>query len=106
MNAARRDLLDLETLPTAEMTRLLEGARAFQRVLASPGRKRPVLAGTAVANVFFEASTRTRVSFECGGAPRRRRGRVVHRHRLVGRQGRDAARHGVDARVDGAATWS
>ena len=64
MNAARRDLLDLETLPTAEMTRLLEGARAFQRVLASPGRKKPVLAGTAVANVFYEASTRTRVSFE------------------------------------------
>jgi len=64
LNAARRDLLDLETLPTAEMTRLLEGARAFQRVLASPGRKKPVLAGTAVANVFYEASTRTRVSFE------------------------------------------
>jgi aspartate carbamoyltransferase catalytic subunit len=64
LNAARRDLLDLETLPTAEMTRLLEGARAFQRVLASPGRRKPVLAGTAVANVFYEASTRTRVSFE------------------------------------------
>jgi len=64
LNAARRDLLDLETLPIAEMTRLLEGARAFQRVLAAPGRKKPVLAGTAVANVFYEASTRTRVSFE------------------------------------------
>ncbi len=64
MNAARRDLLDIETLPTAEMTRLLEGARVFQRVLASPGRKKPVLAGTAMANVFYEASTRTRVSFE------------------------------------------
>ncbi len=64
MSAPRRDLLDIETLPTSEMARLLEGARAFQRVLASPGRKKPVLAGTAVANVFYEPSTRTRVSFE------------------------------------------
>ena len=60
----RRDLLDLETLPTPVLLGLLEGASAFQRVLATPERKRPVLAGTAVANVFFEPSTRTRVSFE------------------------------------------
>jgi len=62
--AARRDLLDLETLPAADLVRLLEGAAAFRRVLATPSRKKPVLTGTAVANVFFEPSTRTRVSFE------------------------------------------
>ena len=61
---ARRDLLDLETLPKADLVRLLEGAAAFRRVLATPSRKKAVLTGTAVANVFFEASTRTRVSFE------------------------------------------
>ena len=61
---ARRDLLDLETLPTPELLRLLAGAAAFRRVLATPLRKKPVLQGTAVANVFFEPSTRTRVSFE------------------------------------------
>src|SRR6185295_650371 len=61
---ARRDLLDLETLPTPELVRLLEGASAFRKVLATPSRKKAVLPGTAVANVFFEASTRTRVSFE------------------------------------------
>jgi aspartate carbamoyltransferase catalytic subunit len=61
---ARRDLLDLETLPTPDLVRLLEGAAAFRRVLATPSRKKAVLTGTAVANVFFEASTRTRVSFE------------------------------------------
>jgi len=61
---ARRDLLDLETLPTPELARLLEGAAAFRKVLATPSRKKAVLPGTAVANVFFEASTRTRVSFE------------------------------------------
>ena len=61
---ARRDLLDLETLPAADLVRLLEGAKAFQRVLASPGRKKPVLTGTAIAHVFYESSTRTRVSFE------------------------------------------
>ena len=61
---ARRDLLDLETLPTPDLTRLLEGAAAFRRVLATPSRKKPVLSGVALANVFFEPSTRTRVSFE------------------------------------------
>jgi aspartate carbamoyltransferase catalytic subunit len=61
---ARRDLLDLETLPTPDLVRLLEGAAAFRRVLATPSRKKAVLTGTAVANVFFEPSTRTRVSFE------------------------------------------
>ena len=61
---ARRDLLDLETLPTPELVRLLAGAAAFRRVLATPSRKKPVLAGVALANVFFEPSTRTRVSFE------------------------------------------
>jgi aspartate carbamoyltransferase catalytic subunit len=60
----RRDLLDLESLAPSELSRLLEGASAFRRVLDSPGRKKPVLQGTAVANVFFESSTRTRVSFE------------------------------------------
>jgi len=61
---ARRDLLDLETLPKADLVRLLEGAAAFRRVLATPSRRKAVLTGTAVANVFFESSTRTRVSFE------------------------------------------
>jgi len=61
---ARRDLLDLETLPTPDLTRLLEAAAAFRRVLATPSRKKPVLSGVALANVFFEPSTRTRVSFE------------------------------------------
>ena len=60
----RRDLLDLESLPVKDLSRLLEGAAAFRRVLDTPGRKKSVLAGTAVANVFFESSTRTRVSFE------------------------------------------
>jgi aspartate carbamoyltransferase catalytic subunit len=61
---ARRDLLDLETLPTPDLARLLEGAAAFRRVLATPSRRKPVLSGVALANVFFEPSTRTRVSFE------------------------------------------
>ena len=61
---SRRDLLDLETLPTPDLVRLLAGARAFQGVLAAPSRRTSVLAGTAIANVFYESSTRTRVSFE------------------------------------------
>jgi aspartate carbamoyltransferase catalytic subunit len=44
---ARRDLLDLETLPKADLVRLLEGAAAFRRVLATPSRRKAVLTGTA-----------------------------------------------------------
>src|SRR3954468_14897677 len=56
--AKRRSLLDLEHLSTDDMTGLLRLARRLQ------GRPRPLLRKKRIALLFYEASTRTRVSFE------------------------------------------
>src|SRR3954462_3329258 len=57
--AKRRSLLDLEHLSTDEITGLLRLPRRMQT-----GRPRPLLRNQRVALLFYESSTRTRVSFE------------------------------------------
>ena len=59
-----RHLLTLETLPRAQIERLLDRAQAFVRPLGAKPPSSQTLAGTTVANLFTEPSTRTRVSFE------------------------------------------
>src|SRR5215467_15875049 len=54
-----RSLLELEHLPADEINSLLRLARRMQS-----GRPRPLLKGKRIALLFYEASTRTRVSFE------------------------------------------
>jgi aspartate carbamoyltransferase catalytic subunit len=54
-----RSLLDVEHLSAEEITSLLKLARKMQS-----GRPRPLLRGKRIALLFYEASTRTRVSFE------------------------------------------
>ena len=56
--------LTTEGLPRAELESLLDLAEEFQQVLARPIPKVPALQGAAVALMFFEDSTRTRLSFE------------------------------------------
>ena len=56
-------LLTLDGLPRAQLERLL-GRAAALRPRALRGRCADVLAGRTVVNLFFEASTRTRTSFE------------------------------------------
>jgi aspartate carbamoyltransferase catalytic subunit len=60
----RKDLLDLRTITTGEIQYLLDTAASFKEVLARPVKKVPTLRGKSVALLFFEASTRTRTSFE------------------------------------------
>ncbi len=68
-----RHLLDLWSLTPDQIRSLL---KATQRYLAAPARERfDTLAGRTVANLFFEDSTRTRVSFTL--ATRRLAGEVV-----------------------------
>src|SRR5215472_16419060 len=55
----RRSLLDLDDLSSDELTYLLNRARAFHD--RPPARD--LLRGVCVVNLFFEASTRTYVSF-------------------------------------------
>jgi aspartate carbamoyltransferase catalytic subunit len=57
--AARGSLLDIEHLDAEEITRLLKLARRM-----NPRTPRPLLRGKKVLLLFYEASTRTRTSFE------------------------------------------
>lgn len=60
----KKDLLGLEYLTGEEIEHILTSARSFKEVLARPLRKVPALRGKTVVNLFYEPSTRTRISFE------------------------------------------
>jgi len=57
-------LLGIETLERTEIEAILERARDFQTVQNQPAKRLDTLRGRLVVNMFFEASTRTRTSFE------------------------------------------
>ena len=59
----RKHLLGLRDLSAAELTHILDTAAAFEDVSARSIRKAPTLLGRVVVNLFYEASTRTRLSF-------------------------------------------
>ena len=56
-------LLDLSTYTADELRHLLDTAQEFRAVLDRPIRQVPTLQGTSVASLFFEPSTRTKLSF-------------------------------------------
>ncbi|MEO8505956.1 MAG: aspartate carbamoyltransferase catalytic subunit [Acidobacteriota bacterium] len=60
----RKDLLGIAELSRAEIEFALDTAESFREVAARPIKKVPTLRGRTVINLFFEASTRTRSSFE------------------------------------------
>jgi aspartate carbamoyltransferase catalytic subunit len=57
-------LLDIESLDRSEIERILDRARFFQPLPNETYRRMESLRGKTIVNLFFEASTRTRVSFE------------------------------------------
>ncbi|RIH82360.1 Aspartate carbamoyltransferase [Calidithermus terrae] len=59
-----KHLLDFQGWSRAQVESLFETARMMQEVLERPVKKVPALTGFTVATVFFENSTRTRLSFE------------------------------------------
>jgi aspartate carbamoyltransferase catalytic subunit len=59
-----RHLLDVDVLAPDEVELVMRTADAMAEVLARPIPKVPALRGTSVTILFYEASTRTRVSFE------------------------------------------
>ncbi len=61
---AMKHLLSIADLDRSELEDLLHLAGEFAEVLERPIPKVPTLRGKTVATVFFEASTRTRLSFE------------------------------------------
>ena len=62
-----RSLLDIEGLTKTDVERILDTTEAFLQVSRRPVRKVPTLRGKTVINLFYEASTRTRTSFELAG---------------------------------------
>ena len=60
----KKDLLGLEYLSREEIEFVLETAGSFKEVSSRDIKKVPALRGKTVVNLFYEPSTRTRVSFE------------------------------------------
>jgi aspartate carbamoyltransferase catalytic subunit len=59
-----KDLLGIESLTPDEITLLLDTAESMRSIGQRSIKKVPALRGRMVVNLFFEASTRTRFSFE------------------------------------------
>ncbi len=57
-------LLGLQGVTGSDMIQILDTARSFKEILGRPIPKVPTMRGTTVVNLFYEASTRTRISFE------------------------------------------
>ncbi|MCF7908200.1 MAG: aspartate carbamoyltransferase catalytic subunit [Candidatus Omnitrophica bacterium] len=64
MRWQRKDLLGLEELSKEEIEQILITAESFKEVTTREIKKVPALRGKTVVNLFYEPSTRTRVSFE------------------------------------------
>ncbi|MDH3390147.1 MAG: aspartate carbamoyltransferase catalytic subunit, partial [Gammaproteobacteria bacterium] len=58
-----RHFLSIEGLNPAILTEILDTAESFTSVAGRTIKKVPILRGITVANLFFEASTRTRSTF-------------------------------------------
>ncbi len=61
---AIRHILGISTLSTDEISFILDTAESFKEILERPIKKVPPLRGKTVVHLFFEPSTRTRLSFE------------------------------------------
>lgn len=61
---AHRHILGMEQLSREDVTTILSTADSFKEISARPIKKVPTLRGLTVINLFFEPSTRTRLSFE------------------------------------------
>ena len=59
-----KDLVGLESLSAEQVLTILNTAEPFKEISERRIKKVPVLRGKTIVNLFFEASTRTRVSFE------------------------------------------
>jgi len=63
-SALGKDLLDLESLSPDQIRLVLDTAVPFKEISERAIKKVPALRGQTIVNLFFEASTRTRISFE------------------------------------------
>lgn len=64
MPLSSKHLLGLYGVPKEDIQLILDTAHTFREILDRPIKKVPTLQGKTVVNLFYEASTRTRISFE------------------------------------------
>ncbi len=64
MNFKSGHLLGLEYVDRDDIELILKTTKSFREILERPIKKVPTLQGKTVVNLFFEPSTRTRISFE------------------------------------------
>ncbi len=67
MKFERKDILGIQDLSVNEINLILETAESFLEISTRPIKKVPTLRGKTIINLFYEASTRTRTSFEIAG---------------------------------------
>ena len=67
IGGTRRHILDLDDFSTQELDLVMETTGAMAEVLGREIKKVPTLRGKIIITLFYEASTRTRVSFEEAG---------------------------------------
>lgn len=67
MKWQRKDILSIEDMSVEEIRHILHTAKVMKEILMRPIKKLPTLKGKSVVNLFYEASTRTRTSFEMAG---------------------------------------
>jgi aspartate carbamoyltransferase catalytic subunit len=59
-----RGLLDIESISRQDIESILARSKTFQPAPGQPFKRTTTLQGRSIVNLFFEASTRTRTSFE------------------------------------------
>ncbi len=64
MQLSSKHLLGIKDLETRDIELILSTAKQFKEVLQRPIKKVPSLRDTTIVNLFYENSTRTRISFE------------------------------------------
>jgi aspartate carbamoyltransferase catalytic subunit len=67
MKLSKKDILGMQDLSVEEINLILDTADSFVEVSTREIKKVPTLRGKTVINLFYEASTRTRTSFEIAG---------------------------------------
>ena len=88
-----RHLLGIEPLEPADIEAMLDTAEGLREVLDRPIKKVPALRGKTVVNLFYEASTRTRASFEIAEKVLSADSLSIATATSSVAEGRDAARH-------------
>ena len=58
-----KHLIGLEHFPTSDLNKIIDTSFKFKEILESSERKAILLKGKTIVNMFFENSTRTKISF-------------------------------------------